>query len=396
MSTDNAARHYTNSFQKDIIMRVLLTGGGTGGHVNPALAIADIIKSNIPDAEIAYVGTKKGIENKLVAKEGYKIFHIEIQGIKRSLSLSNLKTAYYVFVSPHRAKKIIKEFKPDIVIGTGGYVCWPTLRAAASMGIPTMVHESNALAGVAVRQLQGKVDKILTNFAETAEQLSAKSKIINVGNPLRSAYGYLSREEARAKLGIPDSVNFVILSFGGSLGAAKVNSTAIQVMKDFVLPREDVMHFHSGGSIGFEEAKKLFAEAGLEGNERTVLKDYIYDMPLYMAAADLVISRAGAMTLTALARMGKAAIVIPSPNVTDNHQYKNAKALADKGAACLLEERELEGDAILRAVEEIYSDEGKREAMSQSIRAFAKEDAGKRIFEEMMKLIKSYEKIVRD
>ena len=192
-------------------MRVLLTGGGTGGHVNPALAIADIIKKNQPDSEIAFVGTKNGIENKLVGKEGYKMYHIEIQGIRRSLSLSNIKTAYYVMVSPHRAKKIIKEFKPDIVIGTGGYVCWPTLRAAASMGLPTMVHESNALPGVAVKQLQGKIDKILTNFEATAELLTAKEKIVNVGNPLRNKYGRLTREQARRELGIPEDIKFLIL-----------------------------------------------------------------------------------------------------------------------------------------------------------------------------------------
>ena len=376
-------------------MRVLLTGGGTGGHVNPALAIADVIKANIPNAEIAFVGTKRGIENRLVSKEGYKIYHIEIQGIRRSLSLSNLKTAYYVLVSPHRAKKIIREFEPDIVIGTGGYVCWPTLRAAASMGIPTMVHESNALAGVAVRQLQGRVDRILTNFKATADQLSEKEKIVNVGNPLRTAYGLCSREEARAKLGIPESVKFLVLSFGGSLGAEKVNSAAMDVMKDFVLPHSDVMHIHAGGSNSFENAKALFESYGLSGNERLVLKDYIYDMPLHMAAADLVISRAGAMTLTELARMGKPAIIIPSPNVTDNHQYKNAKVLADAGAAILLEESGLTGETICSAVERIYCDETVRADMSAAIRGFANEDAGKLIFEEMMKLIKSYEKIVK-
>ena len=376
-------------------MRVLLTGGGTGGHVNPALAIADVIKANIPNAEIAFVGTKRGIENRLVSKEGYKIYHIEIQGIRRSLSLSNLKTAYYVLVSPHRAKKIIREFEPDIVIGTGGYVCWPTLRAAAAMGIPTMVHESNALAGVAVRQLQGRVDKILTNFKATADQLSAKEKVVNVGNPLRAAYGLCSREEARAKLGIPESVKFLVLSFGGSLGAEKVNSAAMDVMKDFVLPRGDVMHIHAGGSNSFENAKALFESYELSGNERLVLKDYIYDMPLHMAAADLVISRAGAMTLTELARMGKPAIIIPSPNVTDNHQYKNAKVLADAGAAILLEESGLTGEAICSAVERIYSDEKARADMSAAIRGFANEDAGKLIFEEMMKLINNYKKIVK-
>ena len=145
-------------------MRVLMTGGGTGGHVNPAIAIAEIIKMNQPDSVIAFVGTKRGIENKLVPSAGYEIYHINIQGIRRSLSPANLKTAYLVLTSPSHAKKIIKEFKPDIVIGTGGYVCWPLLKAASLMGVPTIVHESNAIAGVAVKQLKNKVDVIMTNF----------------------------------------------------------------------------------------------------------------------------------------------------------------------------------------------------------------------------------------
>ena len=310
-------------------MRVLLTGGGTGGHINPALAIADIIKMNVPDAEIAFVGTERGMENRLIPKEGYPLYHIEIQGLQRSLSLSNFKTAYLVMTSPHKAKKILREFRPDIVIGTGGYVCWPLLQAASSMGIPSMVHESNALPGVAVRQLQNKVDVILTNFEATADLLRAKDRIVHVGNPLRSGYESVDKMTARKALGIPDSTRFVILSFGGSLGAAKLNEAAVDVMRQFSLTRKDVMHIHAGGSRGYENAMRLFSGYGLAGNERLVIKDYIYNMHQYMAAADLVICRAGAMTLTELAKMKKSAILIPSPNVTDNHQYKNAKVCGD-------------------------------------------------------------------
>lgn len=368
-------------------MRVLLTGGGTGGHINPALAIADIIKLNIPDAEIAFVGTERGLENRLVPKEGYHLYPIEIQGIQRSLSLSNLRTAYLVMTSPGKAKKIIREFRPDIVIGTGGYVCWPLLRAAASMGIPSMVHESNALPGVAVRQLQGKVDVILTNFEATADLLREKKKIVNVGNPLRGGYATVDRAAARRALGIPDSVKFVILSFGGSLGAQRLNEAAVDVMRKFCVSREDVMHIHAGGSRGYDNAMRLFAAYGLERNERLSVQEYIYDMPLYMAAADLVICRAGAMTLTELAQMQKAAILIPSPNVTDNHQYKNAKVLADAGAAILIEETDLTGDGIVKTVQALYESPEKRQALEERIAPFAKPDAGKRIYEEISRLL---------
>ena len=376
-------------------LKVLLTGGGTGGHINPALAIADIIKMNVPDAQIAFVGTEKGLENRLVPKENYKLYHIEIQGIKRSLSLSNLKTAYLVLTSPTKAKKIINEYKPDIVIGTGGYVCWPLLKAASSMGIPTMVHESNALPGVAVRQLQNKVDVILTNFKATAELLNTHQRIVNVGNPLRKSYSTIDRAEARKKLGIDES-KFVVLSFGGSLGAPRINEAAVNVMRNFSSKKEDVIHYHSGGSRGYENAMRLFAGYGLEKDESLVLKDYIYDMPAYMAAADLVICRAGAMTLTEIAIMKKAAILIPSPNVADNHQYKNAKVLADAGAAMLIEEKDLTEESITAAVEQLYSDKEARAKMEEAVAAFCNRDAGKFIYEEMNLLLSINEKIIKN
>ncbi|MBQ9087016.1 MAG: undecaprenyldiphospho-muramoylpentapeptide beta-N-acetylglucosaminyltransferase [Clostridia bacterium] len=375
-------------------MRVLMTGGGTGGHVYPALAIAEIIKRNVPDAEIAFVGTEKGIENRLVPAEGYCLHHIKIQGIRRSLSPANLKTAYLVLTSPKRAREIIRDFKPDLVIGTGGYVCWPLLRAASSMGIPSMVHESNALPGVAVRQLQGKVDVILTNFAETAQLLKAKDKIVHVGNPLRNGCGVLSREEARRKLKIPESIRFVVLSFGGSLGAQKLNEAAVGLMRSFGAEHDDVMHIHAGGARGYENARSLFSAYGLERNERLILKDYIYDMPLYMAAADLVICRAGAMTLTELAGMKKPAVLIPSPNVTDNHQYRNAKVLADAGAARLMEESEYTEEALCELVKELYGDETKRKCMSDRIAAFADADVERKIYEEICALLRRKKVIV--
>ena len=371
-----------------------MTGGGTGGHVYPALAIAEMIKMNVPEAEIAFVGTERGIENKLVPEAGYRLYHIQIQGIRRSLSPANLKTAYLVMVSPGRAKRIIREFKPDLVIGTGGYVCWPLLKAASSMGVPSMVHESNALPGVAVRQLQKKVDVILTNFEETADLLKAKEKIVNVGNPLRRRCATVSREEARAKLGIPDSVRFVILSFGGSLGAQKMNEAALGLMRDFSAVREDVMHFHASGARGYGETKEMMRAYHLAENERLVLRDYIYDMPLYMAAADLVIARAGAMTLTEIAMMQKPAIFIPSPNVTDNHQYKNAKVLADAEAAELIEEKDLTAGTLCETVTRLAEEETLRAQMSERIKNFARADAGRLIYEEIIALLRRKKVIV--
>ena len=366
-----------------------MTGGGTGGHVNPAIAIANTIKANIPDATIAFVGTKKGIENKLVAQEGYPIYHVEVRGFRRSLSPKNIKAAYLALTSPYAAKKLIREFKPDIVIGTGGYVCWPVLVAASKMNIPTMVHESNAVPGVTVKQLQKYVDKILLNFEEAAKYLSADEKIVHVGNPLKSAFGTLDKDEARKKLGIDGKYKHFILSYGGSLGAERVNDAALELMRDFVSGRPDVLHVHATGALEHEAAMAKYMDYGLEVYDNTVLLEYIYDMPVRMAAADIVISRAGAMTVSELSMMKKTCILIPSPNVTNNHQYKNAKVLSDAGAAVLIEEKELVGGRLESEIVSLCDDACRRRDMESKIGAFAKLDANKLIFEEILKLTKA-------
>ncbi len=376
-------------------MRVLLTGGGTSGHVNPALAIADIIKAREPDSTFLYVGTDSGIEKKLAEKEGYDFRSIKIQGVRRSLSLSNVRTAYLVMTAPAKAKKIIESFEPDVVIGTGGYVCWAPLKAAAEMGVPTVIHESNSVAGLAVRKLESKVDVILTNFKSTADSLREKQKAICVGNPIRKSFDGITKQEARRRLGIPDAQKFVILSFGGSLGAPKINEAAIDVMREFSAKHDDVAHFHSGGRNYYKNAMQMFAGYSLEKNSRLDIKEYIYDMSLYMCAADVVICRAGAMTLTELAMMRKPAILIPSPNVTDNHQYKNAKALADRGAAVLLAESELDSGTIVSAVEKLYCDARLRESMGEAVGEFANPNVNEEIYGEICRLVRNRSKIKR-
>lgn len=369
-----------------------MTGGGTGGHVYPALAIAETIKAKCPDSEIAFVGTEKGIENKLVAKEGYKIYHVAIQGIRRSLSPQNLKTACLVMTSPRKAKRIIEEFRPDVVIGTGGYVCWPLLQAASSMGIPSVVHESNAAPGLAVKVLQKKLDLILTNFAQTEEELHTNKRIVNVGNPLRTKCGAIDKKSARESLGIAKD-KFVVLSFGGSIGAKGVNLSALEIMKSFSSLREEVLHYHACGTRFYEDFTKTLSECGLSEKGNITVSDYIYDMPTYMAAADVVVCRAGAMTVSEIAMLGKPTVLIPSPHVTDDHQYKNAKVLSDKGAAILVrEEKEVEANSrscklAAEAVEALYHDKKLREEMGRAISEFARPDAGERIFDEIEVLV---------
>lgn len=368
-------------------MRVLMTGGGTGGHVNPALAIAEIIKTNEPDSEIAFVGTERGIENTLVPKAGYELHHVNIQGIERSLSLSNVKTACLIVTSQFEARKILKEFKPDIVIGTGGYVCWPLLRVAAAMKIPTVIHESNAIPGFAVKQLKNKVDVIMTNFESTTKSLDCKAKTVQVGNPVSAEYGKYTKSEARALLGIPDEIDSIVLSFGGSGGARRMNDSMLKVMSALTSKRPSVMHYHACGKRDLSYTEKCFAEYGLEGKKNLVLSEYIYNMPIVMAAADIVICRAGAMTLSEVAAVGRAAIIVPSPNVTDDHQYKNAKQLADEDAAIVIKESELTDKLMTETVEALIKNPARREKMAENISAFATNDVRERIYSEIRELL---------
>ncbi|NLW73826.1 MAG: UDP-N-acetylglucosamine--N-acetylmuramyl-(pentapeptide) pyrophosphoryl-undecaprenol N-acetylglucosamine transferase [Clostridiales bacterium] len=348
---------------------------------------------NNPEAVIAFVGTRHGKETELVPRAGYPLYYIKIQGVRRSLSPSNLLTAWYILTSPHEAKKLICSFSPDIVIGTGGYACWPTLKAAAELGIPTMVHESNAMPGLAVRVLRKKVDRILINFVQTRDLLKLTGaekakKVVRVGNPTRQGFGAgIPPEEAKRRLNI-ENYNCFVMSFGGSLGAEVINECALSLMEEIARRHPDLYYMHAAGERYYDKMKEELKKKGLDRAPNILLCDYIHDMPRRMAAADIVISRAGAMTISELASAGCAAILIPSPNVVDNHQFKNAKVLADAGAAVLLEESEIRDsgrltDTVLR----LAGDTPARKRLGQNIREFADKDANRLIYEEIQKLL---------
>ena len=370
-------------------MKVVFTGGGTGGHVNPALAIADYIKSVEGDSEISFVGTPRGIENKLCPAAGYPIYHVDIQGLRRKLTLSNIRTLYLTLTSPSKAKKLLRELQPDVVIGTGGYVCWPVMKAASDMGIPTALHESNAIPGKAVKMLAGKVDRIYLNFEETGAALEQKDKLYRVGNPLRSGFSGITREEGRRLCGIGDDYKYTVLSFGGSLGAEKVNEAVLDMMESFTKDHPEVYHIHACGYIEWDIARADFERRGLDKYPNLSLKEYIYNMPELMAAADLVICRAGAMTVSELAMCGKCVIFIPSPNVTDNHQFKNADVLRRAGAAELIEEKELSSRPLADVASELLSYEGsaRREEMCRLVKDFAVDNTCELIYNDILKLI---------
>jgi UDP-N-acetylglucosamine--N-acetylmuramyl-(pentapeptide) pyrophosphoryl-undecaprenol N-acetylglucosamine transferase len=367
-------------------MKVLLAGGGTAGHINPAIAIANTIREHDKNAEIAFIGTKKGMENRLVANAGYEIHHIEMRGLRRSLSPANLLTAYYYFTAPVKARKLILDFKPDIVIGTGGYLSWPLLHAAAKLGVPTAVHEANAIPGKAVKMLEKEVDRVYVNFMGSAETLTEKEKILCVGNPLITPPADIETAGLREKLGVPKTAKKLLLSFGGSLGSQRINEEILTLMANYTSKHPEIYHVHATGKNGHADFMEKAASLGLSKCENLRISEYIYDMPLWERIADVVICRAGAMTLSEMSLLHRACILIPSPNVVNNHQYENAKRLADAGAAIMHEEKNLTKDTLEQSVSMLFANESKAKAMRDAIGTFANPNAKEDIWRDILML----------
>lgn len=377
-------------------MRVLLTGGGTAGHINPALAIAETILQHEPNAVVEFVGVKGKKEEDLIPREGFKLHFVVSKGFSGKLPTpANIKAVFLAITSPYskETQKILDEFAPDLVIGTGGYACWPLMMAAAKRRIPTALHESNSHAGKTVRLLQGKTDRIWTNFSSTAERLRCRDKALCVGNPLRRDFQSLTKAEAREKLGLSKD-RILILSYGGSGGARSINQSVIHMMRDLSSRNPKILHIHSAGKLGFASTMQAFQEAGLDKHSSCIVLDYIYDMPLYLAAADLVICRAGAMTVSELAQLKKASILIPFPQAAYNHQYLNAKELADAGAAVLLTDRSITENptALTEAARELLLNGTRCAELSERIASFADPRANERIWQDILRLINEKDK----
>ena len=372
-------------------MKVLIACGGTGGHINPGLAIADIIKSAYPDTEFLFAGTPKGMEAKLVPKAGYRLETIKVAGFQRKISLENIgrniKAAAYLAASGKRAKEIISGFKPDIAIGTGGYAAGPVIRKAARMGIPTAIHEQNAYPGVTNKLLSKEVDYVMLTVREALDYMDkSKFEYSVTGLPVRSNINTMSKAEARQKLGFDDS--FTILSFGGSLGAGCINETMEAVIKWHTGKGLAVNHIHGYGGMGKDTFPQAMKAAGIPlKNSRLRITEYINDMDVCLAAADLVICRSGASTLAELAAAGKASILIPSPIVAGNHQYHNAMVLGKAGAAVVIEQKDITNDKMIAEIEKLYGDRDKVESMSASAAKLHLSDTNERILAVIKKLI---------
>ena len=375
-------------------MRFLFTCGGTAGHINPAIGVAGRLKELMPDAEFLFIGAEGKMETELVPREGYPIRTIEVGNLSRSLSVAgvkhNLDTAKKLLHGSAEARAILKEFRPDVAIGTGGYVCYPVLHAAHALHIPTLVHESNAVPGLTTKLLARSVDCVMVGFENVRENYPAHTRVEFTGTPVRTDFIHISREEARKSLGIPPD-RPLLASVWGSLGSGHING----LMPDFLALAAERGSFHLIHSVGKRDwpalSKTLSARWG--GPEPLKakgldLREYIFDMPLVMAAADLVMCRSGASTLGELAALGKPALLVPSPNVTNHHQEKNARLLESAGAARVLLEGEFDAAGLYDAACELLSHPDTLGEMCSAMRATGVPDAAARIADLILDFVK--------
>lgn len=371
-------------------MRVLIAAGGTAGHINPALAIADKIVNVFPSSKVLFVGRPGAMEEKLVKKAGYDFHGIKMAGLQRSLSpkniKKNIKAAYYYAAAFSHVKKLINEFKPDICIGTGGYVCSAVLKEAAKMGIKTVTHESNSFPGLTTKLLSKTADMVFLFSEDCKKHLKHTEKCIVTGNPLRNNIPIEEKTSARKRLGLPEG--FTVLSLGGSLGANKINEAVAKLMS-WEQKQGGINHIHSYGGNGKDTFGALLDENKVDKNsDRLMLKEYIDNMYTCMCASDLIISRAGSMTLTEITAIGRPAILIPYPNATENHQYYNAKTLQDAEAAILKEDKDLNGEWLIEQVEKLCHDPDRLISMGVNARKLAKTDAADVILSNIIDLLK--------
>ena len=372
-------------------MKILFAAGGTGGHINPALATAGEIRERYPNAEILFVGTKDKMEAKLVPAAGFDFTTIKISGFQRKLSIENiirnLKTIFYLLFCTFSVKKILKKFKPDVVVGFGGYVSGPVVRTAAKMGIPTAIHEQNAYPGITNKTLAKIVDKVMLTAEEAEKYMQCKNPPAVTGLPVRGEMLRADRDFARAKLGIRDDQK-LILSMGGSLGAMTINNAMVDLITDNY-KNESLYFIHAMGQYGLWVPDKL-KEKGvdLENAKNVELREYISDMDVCMPAADVVVCRAGASSLSELQALGKASILVPSPNVAENHQYHNAMALVNKGAALIVEEKDLTKEKMQALFDSLVNDDENRLTVEANAKAMAVADAKEKIADIVLSLIK--------
>lgn len=363
-------------------MKIIVSGGGTGGHIYPALALIEALKVKDPTAEFLYVGTEKGLESRIVPDNGIPFKTIKIQGFKRSLSVENIKTVQLFLKSVKDAKRMIKEFKPDIVIGTGGYVCGAVVYAAARLHIPTIVHEQNSVAGVTNKFLSHFVDKVAISFESVADQFP-KKKVVFTGNPRAQQVVNETKIEALSQYGLLDDVP-TMLVFGGSRGAAKINQAMVEAIPE--LNKKPYQILFVTGNVHYD--KIMNDLNGIELNKNIVIKPYLNNMPNLLSHISVILGRAGATSIAEITALGLPSILVPSPYVTNNHQVKNAMSLVDNNAAKLITEDKLTGSKLVMVSDEMMLNTDVRRQMANNSRKMGVPNAADNLIKVMEDLIK--------
>ena len=373
-------------------MNFVFTCGGTAGHINPALAVANLMRERYPDCNILFIGATGHMEEKLVPQAGYELKCLPGSGLSRQLNLTgikkNIRAVKCVLNAVKACKRIFREFRPDVIIGTGGYASFPALYAGSSMKIPVCVHESNAVPGVTTKLAARLADRVLVCFEESKAMYPDPSKVEVVGMPVRREFIYGDRAAARKELGIGDEP--LVLSAFGSLGAKVMNQTMAEL---FRLEKEDgypFRHIHATGSFGWEWMPGLVKEKGvdLEHTPQIEMLEYFYNMPTLMAAADVIISRAGASTCNEIGAAGLPCILIPSPNVTNNHQEKNARVLESRGGAVVIVEKDCSAEKVYEEIKSLLADPDRRAEMGKNLRQMVTMDSAERICDIVEQLAK--------
>lgn len=371
-------------------MKVIISAAGTAGHINPAIAIANKIREKESDSEILFIGTNRGLENDLVPRAGFKLARIEAYGLKKEISISNIKHIFKTFQSVKEARKIIEDFKPDLVVGTGGYICGPVFSVATSKKIPTVLHESNAYPGRAVNMFAKKVDAVLVGFEDAKMRLKNAKNVIVTGNPTKIQKKNIdleTRKNILNELGIKNDLP-IVLVFGGSQGAQKINEGVIDMIKNNL--NKDYQVIWATGQNQYDIVKEKFEEVNISIKNIKNIKvvPYIYNMEELINIADLVICRSGAMTITELAICSKPAIFIPLPSKSANRQEDNARVLEKLGAAKIILNNEINGEKLANAIDDIVNDKDKLIKMGELANQIAPENVEEKIYEEIIKILK--------
>ena len=371
-------------------MRVIIAAAGTAGHINPGLAIANKIKEEEKDSKIIFIGTKRGLENDLVPRAGYKLKTIDAYGLSKKISIENIKKMYKTLKGYGEAKKIIKEFKPDIVIGTGGYICGATISAAHSLKIPTLLHESNAFPGKAVKMLANKTDTILVSFEDARSRIKNAKNIVYTGTPVKirkKEYGINEKNSIIKSAGLNETKPIVLI-FGGSQGAQKINDAILGILKNKLNKNYQIIW--ATGPKQYDRIKEILEENNVYINhlENAKIVPYIYNMEEMMNVSDLIVARSGAMTITEISNLGKASILIPLPNVSGDHQLHNAKVLENIGAARIILNNELNYENLNSNIEEIILNKNTIETMSKNALKVSTSNVEDKIFTEIKKIVR--------